>query len=438
MKPPLPILLVSLALLTGGVFLGRTLHATSSTAAGTHTTAERDNHPSSPISHDVPPRVKPDAPAKGPKGTTHNLAGLAARFDWRHPEDHTLRREMARMSPEELKALAAAQAALLDCDELGKEGNARSAIIRIALEELYAREGLAVAAEWAISQEDTRLRRHAINGVLTRAMAEQPDAVMPWLARFKPDYGDPFSPSFSPAPSLSHAALTGALERGGVEELTRVSALLSEHGLPTDLYDLEFPPDTDFTKLNASLLDRQSLGRVIDQWAARDREAAWQAIRNSMAKDDGNAALALISLLRGTTTAGEEKEAAAWTMGKLAEFPPEQRSNYLVNVAGLGLLTEEGMAAAAAALEPQDRITLAHASFSYSRPTAQMFAVLESLPREDLLGVMRSAAEKNKSLFSPSSRDGDADRLALRRLYQNVAAHFSLTPEEMQDMLPPP
>lgn len=425
MKPGLNKIL-ALGLIAAGFFLGRMLHghAADSSMDSQHPRATELKY----SDYLSPPRSA-TAIATQEK---HDLTSLAAKFDWQRPPDQSLEREAARLSTEELEALALDQLSVLAEKKYGQDYIPRLTIVRIAITELYHRQGMAVM-DWAAALDGQELRRLAMDSVLDPAIKQHPDAAIPWLKRMMHDGGrNNYSSNYMHA----QTALKAALERGGTEEFARVARLLQANSINAPSMNFAFPEDTDYAALDKALGPKVQKQHILDQWAAKDRDAAWQAALEGIRKESWRTYPYFIAVLNGAMAGGGEKEGVEWAMTKLPELPETQRSPLLRTLASQEMLSTKGLAAMVTALEPQDRLAMAKESFQPSRSLPHTLILLESLPRGEMLDMLREAAVPHLPLFSPDSLASDPYKREISRLYHHVAEHFKLTAEEMQGMPP--
>lgn len=252
----------------------------------------------------------------------HNLKALLRREMVPYAGLSDFSKEIERMSVPALKAM------LLDGLYPYRPGEdeglnmLRSALTR----ELFKREG-EKALQWADGLDPAE--REGILGGLINGLAEQDYvAALPWIDGFGEKYGR------DRAQWLSHQAIIGATKRGAaaVLELKKLygnrlaGAMIPQGGLPEDFdFGLYLAgsarPGQQFSQMN-----------VMGLWAAKDREAAFQYVKNATTNGTPGGAELFGLAFQGVAKMDGLATAGGWVAGKLDEFPAASRSTVLTSL----------------------------------------------------------------------------------------------------------
>ena len=416
MMKSLPHPVLALALLTGGLLLGRAL---SSRGADISAAGE----PSAQASPARPDRQVKPSRATGPAEDRHDLESLRVRYR-ESTTRTTLGREMERLGTAELKALALEQRALMDAQNTPEDKTARGEVAQAALKELYRREGVA-ALEWAAGLEEGPGRKNALAGLLEAAIQREPGAAEPWLDRYFTHYGKEGGANNQ----LLSAGMKAAAARG-VDEILRVHGMFSETDLINPLFDAEYPADFDFAKLHSALAAETDLSEAVAQWIARDKDAAWAAVKEDVEKRGAPAAEYFGAAVYGVVMKEGEEAGAKWAAEQLAELPEDRRADCLTRLDQENKLSAAGIGALVSHLPAAERKGVAEALIRNPQNQAKAFIALESLPRGEMLGVLEAGFRPYPR--GPALPAGNHSREEVaRKRYEELRTRFSLTEEEM-------
>ena len=417
-------LLTAAVLLTAGVLLGRGLFDQERPAIvlshegpdGRQQHRQRDGGPGRRAAT-IPPAADDDP---------HDLKGLKARYQKWAANASGQRAELERLSVPALRELILTQLAEMGKGARGPDSAARHGVMRAALAELYRREGTAVL-EWVAGLErgeQGTARKQAMAEILRISLREHPEAAKPWLDRYHEEYGkDMLSSGFV------SEAMRGAISRGA-EDVIRIQQLFGAAATSNALVGAgwAFPDGFDFAKLHAALAGQVDLTRTVKHWAARDADAAWQAVKTDVTTGGQGASRTYGSLVAGVIAKEGEAAAVKWGIARLDELPPEQRSACLRELVNEGRLTPDGIAAAMDLLPPADRRELTARLISQYNAQEKAITALGKLAREDLIATLEDGARKHKTILNGDG--ADTYQTSLRRLYQDAETRFALTPAE--------
>lgn len=350
----LPHTALALALLTGGLLLGRGIFS---------------------------PARKASPPDSGVEGK-HDPGTLSARLREWTPARTELQREMERVGSEELKALGSSPRPDPRSDYTLEASVAHAIVVRAVAEELCRRGGMA-AMEWAASLADSFTRNIATTTILDILIQQDPEAAEPWLKRLYPTYGT----NSSQHETWFRLGLKAAAARG-TDELIRVHGMFPSTYPETPLQVGEYSADFDFAKLHAVLGGKMDLTEAISRWAVHDADAAWRAVKAELGAGKMIAGKHFSAVLLGAVLEDGEEAATKWAAERLAELPAEQRAQCLRNLDPESRLSAEGFSFLLTHLPAEDRIAVAEGLVSSRQSIPKTCVVLETLPRETVIRIL--------------------------------------------------
>ncbi|WAC21183.1 hypothetical protein OVA24_07275 [Luteolibacter sp. SL250] len=429
MKHGIPLLHPALlsVLAAGGILIGRQLHSAPPASGGTESAT------------DIPAPVRPGRPtAAASPSPAHDLAGLRRLRENQSKGEFPESLALARIPTPALKEMILAQHAFLSAAVPSRELMAHWDLIGLAAVELYRRDD-AATHEWASAIPSEILREYLLRAIITGAAKDQPLLAKTWLDTYQSTEKDYLRRV------VGENVLKGALERGDPAEALRLIALFDLK--EPSFHGVTYPDGFDFAGLFTTLSGKANLSAPLYQWAIRNPDAAWAATRNrlqdkSLGPDSHGGPFPSIfnaHLLRDGTELG-----TAWATARLAELPPSDRAACLADIATSARSISVGaVAALAGALPPADRKILASALTKNIHERDKAFAVMEVIPRGDMLRQLATVYDGNRRTLEPDPPDPGEDPLPdyaiqqlnrLRLFFTDAEKRFSLTPEEVTRM----
>ena len=337
-------LVAAIPLLAGGVLLGRALFSGQGAASSTGYVVEGTaaSRPARPAGRRV---AAGDAPAD-----RHDLASLIARHAAGTRSGGMLADAVGRLDTGALRTLALEQSAAIAAADPGMaDRHAHALLLSATLHELWNRDGIA-ALEWASAVEGVDARQAAMKGLLENALREDPAAALPWMAKFRDEFGNSAANN-----AFLRIAVEGAATRSA-EDVIRTFGMFSGTNLSNPLHSAEYPDGFDFARLHAALAGRTDVGSAISAWALQDREAAWDAVRKGLSGEEAapHFHTPLTSLMTGVIAKEGEEAGVKWTMQQVAGLPPEERKRALMHLDAWNTLSVEGVALLAGALTAEE------------------------------------------------------------------------------------
>lgn len=415
--------MVALPLVAGGVLAGRGIFSPTGHAAST-----------TDIVADGPHR-SPARPGGARHTTTdgaHTLAGLRAKLERLRRLNGTTEDTAAALERMPTPALRALALEVLPGVEAPlatvAERRACETTLAAALRELLRREG-EEAFRWLGGMEKSPTTKLALDKLLSLAAREHPELTLEWLKRFEQDYGK----TGYTRPTAESEMVQGAQKRGP-DELLRVLRLLGDYrGNP--LHGAEFPPDYDFQKVQAALPEYVGMSGFYTAWGALDRDAAWAAMKDSLLAGMTTTP-GFGQLLLGAVNAQGEAAAVQWAVERLAELPPEQVQACMQTGIELGKLSASSLSTISHALPTEQRSHLAETIMRSTDDPVKMMPVLETLPRPELVRLMREAyPDVNPRLMDVLNSLGKDSQM---KRFEKFKERFAFTPEEMEQITIPP
>ncbi|RYD49569.1 MAG: hypothetical protein EOP83_24990 [Verrucomicrobiaceae bacterium] len=207
--------------------------------------------------------------------------------------------------------------------------------------------------------------------------------------------------------------------------------------LRSALRGARYPEDFDFSRLVQELNGKVDLSSAISEWALRDRDAAWGAVKPQLSQQQGQDQSSshpyeqfesLRSLVRAVVAKDGETNGMQWALTQLSPLDPARRLEYLRGLSMRNEFSPEGIAAMASSLPPDERFDYASSLARSGNIGPSAYAAIETLPRENLLYLihrdiyhLRSGPE---AIFRTKPE-------AFERLWSDVRTRFQLTPEEI-------
>ncbi|RYD27215.1 MAG: hypothetical protein EOP87_21530 [Verrucomicrobiaceae bacterium] len=405
--------ILALGLLAGGLLLGRAIPA-----GDTGASAARDADTSAAPGSARHGRRNPTAGET--RDGQRNLDAILARIKVERSPTTELQPEVERLSTAALKALALEQTASLTT-ATQDERKAHELLRLMVLQALWKREG-AGALEWAAGLPEKKERGVISHLLLDAALPDNPAAALPWLEKYHKENGKSETNN-----EFLSIAMKGAVDRGA-DEVIRVFAMFSGVNLRNPLYNSRYPDDFDFAKLHAALGSKTDLREAITQWALVDPDAAWDAVKNQAQSMDNRSNPATLLM---KAVAAKEGEAAGvkWIMEKLSTLPAKERAEQLKALDQRGELSAEGVAIITGSLSPGERAAYVADMVRVSGATARTYAVLDTLPRNELLAALRQNLRGSNQHVGPAPGT-EASASYAERIVGEVQERFDLTAEE--------
>jgi len=415
----LPHTVLAAILLTAGILGGRAIHPSTGTPS---TTGDAVENPAASRRPGRPPAGNATTAAASASGG-HTLSALLA-FQSAGGRAGALHQGLSRMELPALHALILEQQAA-PAEESAEDTTARRNLLKAALRELWTRSGTDALA-WAAALPDRDQSGTILRGLLESALPDDPIAALPWMRKYHETFGKG---------DTSSSFLSLAMSGGAARSADDVISLFGELGQGTfvnPLYSAAYADDFDFAKLHAALDGKTDLSDAISAWAARDPDAAWAAISKPDTGPRDEISMSYVStpfsaLLIGLISRDGEAAGVRWAMDRLASLTPDQRQVMLHGIDPMGNLSAEGAAALSSRLTPSERASYISSIIITSGDSPRTYAVLDGLPRPDLINALRSGRRTGSS--SPFSPRLSATRL--EALDNATRARYQLTDAEM-------
>ncbi|RYD38560.1 MAG: hypothetical protein EOP87_01370 [Verrucomicrobiaceae bacterium] len=429
MKRHTPVMHIALLgmLCAVAAFLGRQLHSASPSSAGIENA----------LHHSRPDR--PGRSASSLSSQAHDLAALQRLRERQEQIQPAESLQLARIPTPALREMIHSHGASLLSAASDSEAAPHGEFLRLAAVELYRRDGTE-AYTWAAATPSRAVREILSHSIIIAAAADEPLLAKKWLDHCVPETTGSLTYEFE------ESLIKGALKRGGPKEAARLIGLL-------DLKDLRLPashyPDGyDFKGLYSALAGKADLSSALGHWAMRDPDGAWAAVREDLhdksLTEKVDAGKTFTTILQARLLHNDAAEGIPWGTARLAEFPPEDRPGILKDIASTtGRLSSYSLTAFAVALSPTDRNTLAGVLVKQHHNRERTYAVLETLPRADMLLHLANSYDVHRSRIDlapaaavnnpPTSRHVRSSAEA-SRFFADAEKRFSLTPEEITRM----
>jgi hypothetical protein len=337
-------------------------------------------------------RVSDGAPSNGSKVSgdgKRDFATLVRKSPQILSKLSPVNRELERMNAGELKALMRELAISLKRELPAEEGQAAYSVQQAAAAELWRREGPA-ALEWAAGIAAGEGKNGILSAILSEVTRDLPEIGKQWIERYRGEFGDEWAREFA------NCAIAGANGRG-VDDVLKVMELFKDDMRGVPLNQGTYAEDFDFHRLVTSLPPGYNLTETVKYWAARDKEAAWEGVREVMTTSGPGGGVYFASLFRGIVTLEGDEKAAAWTMTKLGEIPAGSREKAIRSLAMYRLPNESASALIQAMPGENDRVYLVSELAQPSRAAAALGALqalgLEKLQAQALVLTAARQAE---------------------------------------------
>lgn len=246
-----------------------------------------------------------------------NFASLVRDYHHRTQEgDPNILRELERMEDSELKDyMNGLLSGMLGDDE--SQRMALSLILKRAAAELYRRDPDAAMA-WARAGDPPMSRRLAMFQVLGAAMRDNPVASLGWFDEFSKEYGR------QTVALLSINAVLGATERGA-DEVVKLHELYKGKLASVSFPFGPLPEGFDYHRLVSGAGELMDVSPSVRHWAAKDKEAAWKGVKETMDAGKPSSGGRFGALFYGVAVVEGEEAAAKWMARKLGEVPAAKR-----------------------------------------------------------------------------------------------------------------
>lgn len=267
------------------------------------------------------------------------------------------RRELERMEDRELKGFLQQVLAGIATAEESRRRLLYSNL-RKAAAELYRRNPDGAMA-WARAIEDPLRRRDAVSFVLGAGMREDPIVSKQWYDDFVKEFG-----AERAASQFTAVAHLGATSRGA-DELVKFLKLYNGQigGVVFPFGPL--PEGFDFPRLVAGGGELIDVSSAVQYWAAKDKEAAWKGVKETMDANFPSSGGRFGPLFIGVAAVEGDEAAAKWMVGKLAEVPGGKRTEAIQSLASHDMSKTQLVEVMKALPSEGDREILANNSFTW-------------------------------------------------------------------------
>ncbi|WAC18535.1 hypothetical protein OVA24_14970 [Luteolibacter sp. SL250] len=411
---PFPHAIIAVTLLAAGAWGGWAIQS----ATGKTSTEERSGKPETRSTRHP---ARPSAPITDSSGSRHTLAALLS-FQAAGGRAGDLHDGLGRMDVPALQSLILEQQTALAAEEEGDIAAHRE-LLNAALAELWSRSGTA-AMEWAAGLPEKDQRGTITMGLLDAALADDPVSALPWMKKYQGEFGkgDTESRFFGTAMRASAAR--------SADDVIRIFGEFQGANYANPLHNAGYPEDFDFAKLHAALSKKTDLSDAISAWASRDPEAAWAAItkRDSDAMTGAfQVSTPFTAYLLGVIATDGEISGIQTIMERLSKLPEGQRTIHLHGIDPLGTLSTEGAAALTTKLPGSEKVAYAASVVRASGDSPRSHAVLDTLPRADLIATLQQIRTNERS--SPFAPTLTPDKIAA--LDTAMRDRYQFTAEEM-------
>ena len=171
---------------------------------------------------------------------------------------------------------------------------------------------------------------------------------------------------------------------------------------------------------------------TLQQWAAKDPEAAWLAVKDYSARHPMGSSY-FGALFVGMAVGGKEREAIRWLMPKLDELPQESRSSALGGLFSDSWNTRAAVADIMAEMPREDdRLAVAESLLDPYNAGSATLAALHALGSEkaQVRALVKSAESWRNMIKSPPD---EMTRKSLRH-YSTIAEELQLSPESRAEI----
>jgi hypothetical protein len=410
---PLPYSIIAVTLLAAGAWGGWVIQSATGKTSPVESSEKSE-------SRSARRPARPSATTTDSSGSRHTLAALLS-FQAAGGRAGDLHDGLARMDVSSLQALILEQQTALASEEEGDIAAHRK-LLSAALAELWARSGTA-AMEWAAGLPEKDQRGTITMGLLDAALVDDPVAALPWMKKYHGEFGKDDSVSRFFSTAMNAAATRSA------DDVIRIFGEFQDASFVNPLHNAEYPEDFDFAKLHTALSKKTDLSDAISAWASRDPEAAWAAITKRDSDTMTGAfqvSTPFTAYLLGVVATDGEISGIQSVMDRLSKLPEGQRTIHLHDIDSMGNLSTEGAAALATMLPSSEKAAYAASVVRASGDSARTHAVLDTLPRADLIATLQQIRRNGSDPFAPTLTPDKVAALdtAMRDRYQ-------LTAEEM-------
>jgi len=255
---------------------------------------------------------------------------------------------MQRLSLGELKEMASALAS--EASQPDENAPAASEILKAALRQLYRLEGLA-AVEW-VSKWTEPSREMGMEQMLAIAVRDNVAAAKPWIEKHETMYGQSWTSEFH------SQAMKGGKERSADDLIAVYETFPPTSRRSTRDLLGNFSDDFDFGKVFSALRGKKDLQDLIHYWAARDKQAAWGALKMDLEERGKSASYGFHPFVTGVVTKEGEKQGLKTVLALVEELPFDQKELCLQNL-NTGMLTTSGIQSIIPTLTSRDSKILA-------------------------------------------------------------------------------
>ncbi|MBK1883099.1 hypothetical protein JIN85_11775 [Luteolibacter pohnpeiensis] len=332
-----------------------------------------------------------------------------------------IRRELERMSPDELRS------GMLELMEVRrKDGTSSTQFLFDEFgAELYRREGEA-ALEWAEMQDTvaTRFYESAMCSILKAVAASSPSVLKRWVGRL-PD-------NLQQAELSQHytIAINSAAERG-TDDWIKAAQLPIQFWQGASSYSDDF----DFSRMLKEVPNGSGVNDALSYWAAQDKEAAWDSLKTIYDGGAQGEEFFLGSLWKGVASTEGSQPALDWVVSHLDQIPESSRESAIEGLAREVRNRPEDFGALLKALPKEsDRVTVAEEALdlrSTPKQQKEVKAALNDLPRQEQMAALFKKAKSYAKLY----QEVESKRAGLENLLGSSMDLFNLNADERAQVM---
>ena len=410
MKPAPFLILLALVGLFVGYFSGSRMGSHFNTASKTSSAiAARPNEPGRALAS-----VSPAA--------RHDLKSLLL---WWHLERGGVSEVVEQLERMDTAAIRSLMVELAGVRGISgqRDSGALSCSLEAAGREIFRRDG-EPALGWAAALDPAQGRQKILAAMIAAAAAESPQLAKSWIDRYLLEFGRIDS-------GILFAASRGATARGaeGLVELKKLYGNMLIGSLPNGPLPENFNHRLFMENFGPGEPESRT---TLQQWAAKDPEAAWLAVKDYSARHPRGSSY-FGALFVGMAVGGKEREAIRWLMPKLDELPQESRSSALGGLFSDSWNTRAAVADIMAEMPREDdRLAVAESLLDPYNSGPATLAALQALGSEkaQVRALVKSAESWRNMIKSPPD---EMTRKSLRH-YSTIAEELQLSPESRAEI----
>ncbi len=386
--------------------------------AGPHTDGGGEAAPENQRDRAASPAVGRSGVSTSAAPEERNFARLLELRKRETEEVRTIRAEIGRMDTGALPGLF--EELLHAMEESPSPGMIH--VLGLVSEELFRRQG-EQAIEWAAELEGG-LRQRALEAMLVASAKESTEVTARWFERLrKESYGNQWG----------HRIVAAALRAAGERSAEDLIEAIKAYPMTSDLFFIpHYAEGFDFAKMMANVPFGHGAREAFRYWAAKDKEAAWAAMKSQWEQGNKDFTLGLGPMLGGVV-AGEGTDAAlAWLAPRLDEIPPELRRDIMGNIIRQNSLLPEEYADLVRALPTkEDRLHFATSTFAAFGNINEVHAVLGAMDRPEQVEAILEGARGYGDFYQSVKNDVRDERAGeIADYFDRIIAAHSLGDED--------